>query len=73
MSVSEGLIDPREEVVINLLIGLATDGESNKQYYLEKALRSLCEDSYVDKSKKILGWKSVSCSPIKQAEVELRE
>jgi hypothetical protein len=40
--------DPRGACVVELLLGLSTPGESVKQYHIERALRALCEDSWVD-------------------------
>lgn len=48
--------DPRDEAVVELLMGLNTDGAHHKQYYLERAFRALCEDGYVDEAKEKFGW-----------------
>jgi len=47
---------PRDAVVVELLLGLTTDGSHHKQYYLERALRALCEDEYVDEAKAKFNW-----------------
>ena len=43
------------EVAIYLLQGLMIDGADHKQWYLEQALRVICND--VDQTKVDLGWK----------------
>lgn len=48
--------DPRDEAVKLLIEGLITDGAHHKQYFLEMALRALCEDGYVDKAKTEFEW-----------------
>ena len=48
--------DQRDEVVKALIHGLITDGAHHKQYYLESAFRALCEDEYVEKTKKEFQW-----------------
>jgi hypothetical protein len=45
-----------DEVLNALLMGLNTDGAHHKQYYLEQAFRSLCDDKYVDKVKIKFKW-----------------
>lgn len=48
--------DTRDEVVKELILGLITDGAHHKQYYLESAFRALCEEEYVEKTKKEFQW-----------------
>jgi hypothetical protein len=43
-------------VVKELLYGLITDGAHHKQYHLERVLRLLCTDKYVDEAKKEFQW-----------------
>jgi len=52
------MTDSRDEVVKLLIEGLITDGSHHKQYYLEKAFRSLCEDEYVDQAKEEFQWEA---------------
>ena len=49
--------DPLTKTIVELLLGL-TCGEDykQKQWYLEKALRCLCEDQWVDEAKKNFQW-----------------
>lgn len=46
----------REDAVKALLLGLITDGSHHKQYYLELALRALCEKEHVEEVKKEFDW-----------------
>lgn len=48
------VLDP---AVHALLVGLLTEGEQHKQYYLEKALRALVVDEYTDRAKERFQWK----------------
>ena len=45
-------------IVIELLHGLISNGESQKQYHLEQALRKLCDDEWVDSAKKEFKWEN---------------
>lgn len=49
--------DTLKECVIQLLLGLTTEGAERKQYYLEQAFRVLCDDRYVDRAKAEFEWK----------------
>jgi hypothetical protein len=48
--------DPRDQAVIELIIGLTTPTEGRKQHALEQALRALCEDGYVGRAKAHFRW-----------------
>jgi hypothetical protein len=50
---SSKILDP---AVQTLLVGLLTEGEQHKQYYLEKALRALVVDDYADRAKERFQW-----------------
>lgn len=52
---SSKVLDP---VVRALLVGLLTEGEQHKQYYLEKALRALVVDEYADRAKEKFQWEA---------------
>jgi len=45
-------------VIGALLTGLTTDGEKNKQYYLEKALCELVPGEWVEATKADFAWES---------------
>lgn len=49
------VLDPAVQA---LLVGLLTEGEQHKQYYLEKALRALVVDDYADRAKEKFQWES---------------
>lgn len=44
------------DITKTLLEGLVTDGAHHKQYALEKILRIICEDAWVDKVKDEFKW-----------------
>jgi hypothetical protein len=48
--------DSRDKVVEFLILGLTTDGAHHKQWALEQAFLALCEDDYVEQSKKEFEW-----------------
>jgi len=48
--------DTRDEIVKTLIMGLVTDGVHHKQWALEAALRTLCEERYVDDAKREFEW-----------------
>lgn len=48
-----------DEIVQMLLAGLLTDGAHHKQMALEKVLRMICEDEWVNKVKEELQWEDV--------------
>jgi hypothetical protein len=48
--------DPRTECVKELLLGLTSEGEDSKQFFLERAFRALCEGGYVDKARQEFKW-----------------
>lgn len=57
--------DPRDRCVVQLLLGLTTETEQAKQHYLERALRELCHDSWVDQAMAEFKWDQTP-SPLAQ-------
>ena len=47
-----------DAVVAELIVGLTTDGAHHKQYSLEKSLRILVKDEWVEEAKKEFGWET---------------
>lgn len=56
MSELSSVKDPRDQAVVQLIMGLTTDGAHHKQYYLEAAFRALCTAEYVEKTKDKFQW-----------------
>lgn len=49
---------PMDRCVETLLHALITDGAHHKQHDIERALRILCTDEWVDKAKQRFQWES---------------
>lgn len=45
-----------DTAVKEILLGLTTDGAHHKQYALEKALRAICTDEWVDEAQREFQW-----------------
>jgi hypothetical protein len=47
---------PMDEVVKLIIEGLITDGAHHKQWYLEQIFKAICEDEYVETTRKEFTW-----------------